>query len=107
MEEKSIKQGQESVGKSEQMVEGIKGGMDDKEMCPMSAMCKGMMEKPWSRFLLMIPGAVLVIVGVLILIKPKILFWLMAGTSIIIGIIMLFFANFINRMGARFENVQD
>ena len=72
----------------------------------MAAMCKGMMEKPGSRFLLMIPGAVLVIVGVLILIQPKILFWLMAGTSILIGIIMLVFTNFINRMRARFHNVQ-
>ncbi len=93
MEENSAKQNQESI--------------DEKEMCPMSVMCKGMMEKSGSRFLLMIPGAVLVIVGVLILIKPTVLFWLMACTSILIGIIMLVFANFINRMGARFENVQD
>ena len=93
MEENCSKQGQESI--------------DEKEMCPMSAMCKGMMEKPGSRFLLMIPGAVLVIVGVLILIKPTVLFWLMACTSILIGIIMLVLANFIKKMGARFENVQD
>jgi uncharacterized membrane protein HdeD (DUF308 family) len=93
MEKNSTKQGQKSI--------------DEKEMCPMSAMCKGMMEKPGSRFLLMIPGAVLVIVGVLILIKPTVLFWLMACTSILIGIIMLVLANFIKKMGARFENVQD
>ena len=93
MEKNSTKQGQKSI--------------DEKEMCPMSAMCKGMMEKPGSRFLLMIPGATLVIVGVLILIKPTVLFWLMACTSILIGIIMLVLANFIKKMGARFENVQD
>lgn len=93
MEENSAKQGQESI--------------DEKEMCPMSAMCKGMMEKPGSRFLLMIPGAALVIVGVLILIKPTVLFWLMACTSILIGIIMLVLAKFVKKMGARFENVQD
>lgn len=93
MEENSMNKSQESIA--------------EKEMCPMSVMCKGMMEKPGSRFLLMIPGAVLVIVGVVILIKPMILFWLIACTSILIGIIMLVFANFINRMGARFENVQD
>ena len=93
MEENSTKHGQESI--------------DEKEMCPMSAMCKGMMEKPGSRFLLMIPGAILVIVGVLILIKPTVLFWLMACTFILIGIIMLVLTNFIKKIGARFENVQD
>jgi len=92
MEENSMNKSQESI--------------NEKEMCPMSMMCKGMMEKPGSRFLFMIPGAVLVMLGVLILVKPAILVWLIACISIIFGIIMLFFASFMIRMSARFENVK-
>lgn len=93
MEENSTTQSQESK--------------DEKEMCPMSMMCKGMMEKPGSRFLLMIPGVVLVMVGVLIIIKPAVLVWLIACISIIFGIMMLVFASFMNRMGASFENAKN
>ena len=32
-------------------------------MCPMAKTCKGMMEKPRSGFLLMLPGVVLIILG--------------------------------------------
>ena len=77
---------------------------DVMEMCPMASMCKGMMGKPGSGFLLLIPGAALVLGGVAILIEPEVLFWLMGGTSILIGIIMLVFASFIRKMGARLPN---
>ena len=75
-------------------------GMDANQMCPMGAMCKGMMGKPGSGFLLLIPGLLLVLGGVLILVEPKVLYWLMGGTSILIGIIVFFFANFIRKMSA-------
>ncbi len=68
------------------------------EMCPMASMCKGMMGKSRSRFLLMIPGLALVVGGVVIFLEPKVLFWLMGGTSILIGIVMLVLANFIRKM---------
>ena len=68
------------------------------EMCPMASMCKGMMSKPWSGYLLMIPGVVLILLGVLILLKPKILFWIVAGASIIMGIIVLIFTSFIRKI---------
>jgi len=68
-------------------------------MCPMASMCKGMMGKPGSRFLLMIPGLALVVGGVVIFIEPRVLFWLMGGTSILIGVVMLVLANFFRKMG--------
>ena len=69
------------------------------EMCPMASMCKGMKGKSGSGFLLMIPGLALVVGGVVIFIEPKVLFWLMGGTSILIGIVTLMLANFIRKMG--------
>ena len=67
--------------------------------CPMASMCKGMADKPHSRLILILPGLVLILVGVLILVEPKILVWLMAGVTIILGILFLMIASFIHRMG--------
>jgi type III secretory pathway component EscV len=67
--------------------------------CPMASMCKGMAGKPHSRLVLMLPGLVLILVGVLILAEPKILVWLMAAVTIIFGVLFLMIANFIHRMG--------
>lgn len=57
-----------------------------------------MAEKPRLGFLLLIPGLLLVLGGVLIFIEPKALVWLLAGTSIFIGLVMLFFAMFVRKM---------
>lgn len=71
--------------------------MRNMDMCPMAPMCKGLAEKSGVGFLLMIPGFLLVLVGVLIIFEPKILVWLVASVSILIGIMMIFFANFIRK----------
>jgi hypothetical protein len=96
---------EDSATQSKEREETSERVADAMEMCPMASMCKGMMAKSGSGFLLMIPGAALVLGGLLILLEPKVLFWLMAGTSILIGIIMLVLANFIRKMGARLRNV--
>jgi hypothetical protein len=85
-------------GDSHRGMNGDASGL--KEVCPMASMCKGMMGKSGTGFLLMIPGLALVVGGVVIFIEPKVLFWLMGGTSILIGIIMLVLANFIRKMSA-------
>ncbi|HSF04410.1 MAG TPA: hypothetical protein VLG10_01335 [Methylomirabilota bacterium] len=72
------------------------------EMCPMASMCRGMAEKPRFGFLLLIPGLLLVLGGVLIFIEPRVLVWLLAGTSILIGVVMLFLAIFLRKMSVRF-----
>ena len=74
-------------------------------MCPMATMCKGMMEKPPSRSLAMLPGVLLIVLGMLILVEPRILVWL-AGIAFVgfgIGLVML--ANFLRRLGAHVRNV--
>ena len=72
----------------------------DLGMCPMAAMCKGMTGKSSSGLLLKIPGIALLGGGVLILIEPMVLPWLMGGTSMLIGIVVLVLTSYIRKAGA-------
>ena len=72
-----------------------------KPACPMSAMCKGMVGKSTSGMVIMIPGLVLIGVGVLVLFQPQILAWLIAILMIVMGIGVLFMANVMRKFGAR------
>jgi uncharacterized membrane protein HdeD (DUF308 family) len=72
-------------------------------MCPMAETCKGMMEKPTSRFALIIPGVILIILGVTVLIEPRILAWLVAIALIVMGIAMLMLTRFVRRVGEQFK----
>ena len=72
-------------------------------MCPMAETCKGMMEKPASRFALIIPGVILIILGVTVLIEPRILAWLVAIALIVMGIGMLMITKFVRKVGERFQ----
>ena len=105
MVEESSNQAGDPTATSMRMMGGTKQGAGPMAMCPMAKMCMGMTAKPPSGFLLMLPGALLVVLGVLILIEPKVLVWLMAGMSILLGIVMLMMANFIRRFGARLRSV--
>ena len=69
--------------------------------CPMSAMCKGMAGKPYSGIGGMIPGLVLIGIGILVLLKPQILAWLIAILMIMMGVGLLFMANMMRRFGAQ------
>ena len=74
-------------------------------MCPMASMCGGMMKTPHSGFLLMLPGAVLIVVGVLIFLEPAILVWLMGTASVLLGIMFLMMARFMRRIGGQLRNM--
>ena len=71
--------------------------------CPMAEMCKGMMEKPASRFTLVIPGLILIALGVTVLIEPRILAWLVAIALIVMGIAMLMLTRFVRRVGQQYQ----
>lgn len=73
-------------------------------MCPMAETCKGMMEKPRSGFMLLVPGLVLIILGVAVIIEPQILVWLVAIALIFMGIAMLMIARFMRNIGKRFQD---
>jgi Flp pilus assembly protein TadB len=72
-------------------------------MCPMAETCKGMMEKPLSSFVLVVPGLVLIALGVAVVVEPRILVWLVAVALILTGFAMLGMAKFMRRIGKRFH----
>lgn len=75
-------------------------------MCPMADACKGMMDKPFRGLALVVTGLVFVALGILIVIEPRILAWVIAAAFVFIGVIMLMMASFIRKIGARFQAMQ-
>jgi hypothetical protein len=51
-------------------------------MCPMAQMCKGMMERPLSGLVMIIPGLAFIALGLLIVAWPSVLPWLVATACI-------------------------
>jgi len=76
-------------------------------MCPMAAMCKGMMEKPFSGVMLIIPGLAFIALGVLVIYEPRILAWIIAAVFILLGAMMVMMASFVRKIGARFQTMRD
>jgi hypothetical protein len=75
-------------------------------MCPMASMCRGLADKPLAGPVLMIPGIVFILVGILIILEPRVLVWITAGVTIMVGIFFLMIANLIHRMSGQFRGVQ-
>ena len=59
------------------------------------------MSKPFSGTALVLPGLVLIALGILVVIYPLILAWLVAAALVLFGILMLIMARFIRKIGAR------
>ncbi|MHC4472121.1 MAG: hypothetical protein ACYTDY_01000 [Planctomycetota bacterium] len=72
-------------------------------MCPMSSMCKGMMEKPKGvlGLLPLLLGVLLVALGVLVIVKPQILVWIAGGLFVLVGFFVLWMVMQFRRLGAR------
>jgi len=64
--------------------------------CPMAEKCKGIMNKPFSGFMIVIPGIFLIVLAVIILVEPRILVWLAAAVLAMMGIATVLFAKFIH-----------
>lgn len=82
---------------------GGHGERNPMSMCPMASMCKGMAGNPPSLFLTLLPGIIMILIGIFIILEPKILAWLVALMSILMGIMMLMMASFIRRFTGRFQ----
>lgn len=67
-------------------------------MCPMASMCEGMMKNRHSGVYLVLPGALLIALGVLIFIEPRIVVWLIGALVILMGIMFFMMARFIGRL---------
>jgi len=78
--------------------------MTETTACPMSTMCKGMTGKSGSGMVILIPGLVLIGLGVLVLFQPQILAWLIALVMIMMGIGVLFMANMMRKIHHREDN---
>ncbi len=70
-------------------------------MCPMAETFKGMIEKPFSGVVMVIPGIAFIALGVLIIIWPSVLPWPVAAACILTGGAMLLMARFMRSVGAR------
>ena len=70
-------------------------------MCPMANACKGMMNRPMSGLVLVIPALVFVILGVAVLIEPQILAWIVGIVLIVMGVAILVFGRFMRRFAER------
>ena len=90
---------------AEPTVPGVRPRSTPMAMCPMAKMCEGIMEKRPSRLLLILSGVVLIVVGLLIFLEPRILVWLMGTASVLLGIMLLMMANFIRRLGVHIRNM--
>lgn len=73
-------------------------------MCPMAKMCEGMMKKRPSGFSAMLAGVVLIVLGALIFVEPRILVWLMGAVFVLCGAMLLVMAKFIRRLGAQLRH---
>jgi len=74
-------------------------------VCPMGETCMRLLGRPSSRLTMFIPGMVFVALGVLVIIEPAILIWLLAALFILIGIAMLGGACFLRSMRAQFRGM--
>ena len=68
--------------------------------CPMSAMFKRSAGKRSFGLLAVLPGLLLVLVGVAIILEPQILVWLIAATSIVAGLMLVAAASFFRKIAA-------
>ena len=73
-------------------------------MCPMAETCRSMMEKSHSGLMMMTPGITFIALGVLIVVWPSILPWLVTAAFILAGGAMLLMANFMRGVGARLRS---
>ncbi len=76
-------------------------------MCPMAETCKGMMDKPFSGFMIVIPGIFLIVLGFVVLIEPRTLVWLMAAVLVLMGIAMLMIGRVMRKFGERIQSTHE
>lgn len=72
--------------------------------CPMAAACKRMTEEKGTSMWMIVPGVILIALGVAIILYPKILAWLAATALIVMGLAMLMMFNFMRGFGKRIQD---
>ena len=67
-------------------------------ICPMASVCRGMMQKSLSGLWLISPGVLFICLGVLMVIEPRILLWVMAAGFVLFGTMMIMMVSLMRRM---------
>jgi uncharacterized membrane protein HdeD (DUF308 family) len=75
-------------------------------MCPMARMCGGMMSKRRMGLAPLAMGAIFILLGIVILVEPRIVVWVLALMLILMGIMMLVMASFMRNMGETFHSTR-
>jgi len=65
------------------------------------------MEKPFSGFMMVFPGIFLIVLGVVVLIEPRTLVWLMAAVLVVMGVAMLMIGRVMRKFGARIQSTHE
>jgi hypothetical protein len=76
--------------------ESVEGGVISH--CPMAAQFKSTFGSPKLKLSLYGFGAVLIVLGIAIIMEPRIVAWLIAMVTILMGMALLMMGHFINRM---------
>ena len=79
-------------------------GVDMIGHCPMAERLDEIIGKSQLGLYLMIFGIMLVVLGVAIVVQPKILIWLVAAAATVMGIALLVAAYYINRMKSSLQS---
>jgi hypothetical protein len=72
-------------------------------MCPMAEMCGRMMSRRRMGAAPLLMGAIFVLLGIAIIVEPRIIVWVLAAMLIFMGIMMLAMAGFMRKMGEQFQ----
>jgi len=75
-------------------------------MCPMAETCGRMMNRRRMGIAPFFMGAIFMLLGIAIIIEPRIIVWALAAMLIFMGIMMLLMAGFMRTMGARFQSMK-
>ena len=67
-------------------------------MCPMAGICRGIAQKPGAGLVLLVPGVLLVALGIVILVEPRVLVWIVALALIFMGIALVLLGRMMRRL---------
>jgi uncharacterized membrane protein HdeD (DUF308 family) len=73
-------------------------------MCPMAATCQSMMSRPMAGTFLLIPGVLMIALGIAVLVEPRILVWLVGLAFIAMGCMILIGSRFMRGISERTQH---
>jgi len=75
-------------------------------MCRLADVCKGTMQRPFSGSVMVVPGIAFIALGLLIIVWPSVLPWLVATACILSGGAMLLMDSFMCGVGVRLRRAE-